>query len=393
MFYFLGTGPCSKSLLLRAFIAKSYLSDLQIQGQSKSEDVHLMEQGLKQIITAQDPVIHCGAGAAPLRFLALRASREKGQFTLTGTEQLFKRPQQELQALLQQLGSAVELIKNSIRIQSKGWKIYGDAITVSSHRSSQFASAILLNSWNFPKDIYISIEGNVSSYAYLQMTVFFLRELGMQIEGDRQEYYIPANQEIKKLIYPAEQDMSCLFAIAACAIGGGQVAIQNWPAHSLQPDFIFPEILQKIGFKIQIAASVLKITKGETLDPIKLNLKNSPDLFPILASLLALANGQSQLHGAKHLQYKESNRIVAMADLIKSIGRQVQILSDGLIIKGYPHIKKSEPILFNPKEDHRLAMAAGVLKRAGFPIKILNPKAVNKSFPNFWQITGINPST
>ena len=392
MFYFLGKGPYSKSLLLRALVTQSYFPTLRIMGASKSDDVLNTKTGLKCIQTGNKQQVFCGSGAAPLRFLALRASRENGYFTLKCTKRLLHRPQEELQSLLQQLGSKVSFKTDSLIIQARGWKFSGDALTVNGERSSQFASALLLNSWNCSQDIYINIEGKMRSHSYFQMTLSFLRQLGMRIEGEYGEYYIPKGQKIKHLTYQIEQDMSCLFAIAACTVKGGQATFKNWPATSLQPDFIFPTILEKIGFQVQQEPFLLKIHGCQTLHPLHLNLDNTPDLFPVLTALCALAKGKSQLTGAKQLQYKESNRITAMADLLKNIGRKTQILEDGLIIYGQPLKEGETPmILFDPKEDHRLAMAAGILKQAGAQIKILNPEVVNKSFPDFWQTTGISP--
>ncbi len=371
---------------------QSYFPTLRIMGASSSDDVLNMKIGLKCIQLGDKRPVSCGNGAAPFRFLALRASRESGCFILKCTKRLLHRPQEELQSLLQQLGSTVTFKEDSLMIKTRGWRISGDALTVNGERSSQFASALLLNSWNFNQDIYINIESKMRSYSYFQMTLDFLRQLGMHIEGESGEYYIPKRQKIKQLIYQPEQDMSCLFAIAACTVKGGQATFQNWPTTSLQPDFIFPTVLEKIGFQVKKQSSLLKIHGGKALRPIHLNLDNTPDLFPVLAALCALAKGKSQLTGAKHLQYKESNRITAMADLLKSVGRKIHILEDGLTIYGQPLTERETPmILFDPKEDHRLAMAAGILKQAGASIKILNPEVVNKSFPNFWQTTGISP--
>ena len=89
-FHFVGQGPCSKSLLLRALIAKSYFPDLKISGDSNCDDVLAIKSGL-QNINSNSPV-HCGNSGAVFRFLALRASRLKGEYVFFGTPRLFKRP-------------------------------------------------------------------------------------------------------------------------------------------------------------------------------------------------------------------------------------------------------------------------------------------------------------
>ena len=411
-FCFLGSGPDSKSLLLRALVVQSYFPRFQIRKNKKfqdCEDVFYMEQALKALF-CEHPLkicnendsktelktINCHHGGAVLRFLALRCAREKMNVTLKGSTSLFRRPMQELKSLLSQLGCEVCMENNCLKIKSYGWHTLGDALHVSGSRSSQFASAVLLNSWKLSYPLFLKIEGNISSFSYLQMTISFLKDLGMHIDEGEKEYHIPAHQEIKKTFYQPEQDMGCLFALSALAAWDGELCITGWPKISLQPDFIFPDILKNMGVNVKQIEDKLKVCgRTKNLKPIEWNMGNCPDLFPVLAVLCSLAEGTSKLYGASHLVYKESNRIQQTADLLKLAGRKTKILKDGLIIEGVP-VKKQEgnnknKILFDPKEDHRLAMAAAVLKKAGFPINILKTEVVNKSFPDFWSLTGIQP--
>ena len=394
-FYFLGKGPFSKSLLLRVLIVQSYFPELQITGDSECDDVCAVKAGLKNL--EDKTVVDCLYGGAVLRFLALRASRKSGNFVLKGALSLFQRPMQELQAVLNQLSCETKLTESSLILTSRGWHLSGDALTVSGSRSSQFASAVLLNSWNLSHDLFVNVEGPIVSSSYFQMTLLLLRSFGMQIIGKDREYCIPAVQKINQLTYQPEPDMSCLFSLAAMTgVGvGGEVVFTDWPKHSLQPDFIFPSILKNMGFQVQQIQQTLKITSGKKLKPIKCDIKNYPDLFPVLSILCALAEGTSHLYGALQLIYKESNRIEQVVKLLRRIGRTIQVLEDGLIIEGRPvsskEFLKESVIHFDPKEDHRMAMAAAVLKKAGLSIQILNPKVVNKSFPKFWSIVGIEP--
>lgn len=392
-FYFLGKGPFSKSLLLRALIVQSYFPDLQIIGDSHCDDVLSMKKGLKNL-RLKVPIEGLQGGAV-LRFLALRASRLSGCFMLKGTSRLFQRPMQELQTILNQLTCEVKWQKDGLILKSSGWHISGDALTISSHCSSQFASAVFLNSWNLKQDLFVSIEGNTVSSSYFQMTLSFLRSLGMKIMGEDREYCIPAGQKITQFTYQPEQDMSCLFSLAAMVVAGGEVVFIDWREQSLQPDFRFPSILQQMGFSIIHSENSLKIIGGKQLKPIHYNLKDCPDLFPVLSVLCAITKGTSHLYGAPQLIYKESNRIEQTAKLLRLIGRTVKILKDGLIIEGKPVVPgeftKKDFISFDPEEDHRMAMAAAVLKKMGWSFQILNPSVVNKSFPGFWFVVNVTP--
>ena len=430
--YFMGKGPDSKSLYLRALLVQSYFPAFQIKQNATDyaicDDVHYMQKALKQLkakikTTTEDrqnkaQVIDCGLSGAVLRFLALRVARESilrvnpTGFMLKGQARLFERPMRELFSILGQLSCEVNFLKNTcgIYIKSMGWRPKGDAITLPIHRSSQFASTVLLNSWLLPFDLYLSIEGNLVSASYLQMTLSFLRSLGMQITSFssenhgsatkntsnnpasasiNKEYFIPAKQKPNTLFYELEQDMGALFALSAMSISGGSVLFKNWPDQSLQPDFVFPSLLQKMGFNVEYVSQHLKVSPGPAIHPITYNIRDCPDLFPILSALCALSTGESRLYGAPHLCHKESHRVQKTAELLTKAGKTVCVLEDGLVISGpIPNKAKFD---FDPAQDHRMAMAGGVLKKAGFPIRILNPEVVNKSFPDFWTLSHLNP--
>ena len=390
-FYFLGKGPFSKSLLLRALIVQSYFPEFKITGDSPCNDVQSMKKGLKDI--TDNRVVGHLQGGAVLRFLALRASRMSGRFVLKGSSRLFQRPIKELKAVLNQLSCETKLEESSFTLESEGWRLSGDALHVSVSRSSQFVSAILLNSFNLNYDLFINLEGQMVSSSYFQMTLSFLHSLGMKISGEGQEYCVPAGQKIHKFVYKPEPDMGCLFAVAAMVITGGAVVFTDWPDQSLQPDFVFPNLLKEMGFMIQKTPQNLEIRGTQNLKPIKYNMQNCPDLFPVLSALCACIEGTSHLYGAPHLVYKESDRIQETADLLGKCGRKVTVLKDGLMIEGRSIGTKSNlsAFSFDPQEDHRMAMAAGLLKKTGMPIRILNPEAVNKSFPDFWSVVNVKP--
>jgi 3-phosphoshikimate 1-carboxyvinyltransferase len=106
---FIGHVPASKSILNRALILQSFERDLKIYGVSDSDDVVKMKAGIKAL--KDQAMIDCGEGGTVLRFLALRASREKGRHKLTGSARLINRPQEELVKILSQLGVTAKFEK------------------------------------------------------------------------------------------------------------------------------------------------------------------------------------------------------------------------------------------------------------------------------------------
>ena len=446
-FYFIGKGPDSKSLLNRAWLVKSYFPHFKIKGQSLCDDIQIIEKAVISLNKKQP--VFCGSSATALRFMALRVSREKGNFVLTGSKQLFARPHQQLTHILSQLGVESFFENNKLMIQSRGWQAHGDALHFSSQTSSQFASAVFLNGFQLERDLFISLEGDPVSLPYLEMTLLFLKNLGMKINGRFPEFHIPKNQKITTEDYTLEPDMSCLFSLACFSALKGKAIFTPWCGNSLQPDSRFPSILEQMGCLVERKNQALQIsppllTNNKTspnssttkenssahlpvhstspvsptdlsthppgthpltavpaLKGIECNLNSSPDLFPSLAVLCALSTNKSRLYGISHLKYKETDRLQATGRLIQQMGRKADISPDELIIQEEQAVSVQKDksvvqdqsakaleknIIFDPKEDHRMAMAGALLSHAGFNISIQNPSCVNKSFPEFWNI-------
>ena len=372
-FSYSGPIPASKSLLNRWLIVQSYTlaGEIVLHGDSQADDVKLMRQALSDFKNGKTE-FNCGAAGTVLRFLALRVSREKGEFVLRGSKRLFERPQQELCKILQQLGAKAEMNseKTYLKITSQGWNIPVPPLEISGAESSQFASAVLLNTIGLEKPLQIKLSEEMVSESYFAMT----QQVMQQAAKSKKNIFI-------------ELDMSSAFAIAALAALSGKCELQNFPRESLQPDFIFVELLKKMGVHVELKSKTLKVSSTQNLEPIEFNLKNAPDLFPLLAVLCAFVEGKSVLFGAPHLKSKESDRIAKTAELIRLCGRKVEEREDGLVIYGSQKKIKMARSTFDPAEDHRLVMAAAMANAGGADIHILNPLVVNKSFPEFLEIT------
>ncbi len=375
-------------MLNRAYLVASYFPELKVTGESAAEDVQLMKAALTAFASGSE--IYAGHAGTVLRFMALRASRQPGRHTIRGERRLFARPQTELLKILRQVGVTAELGEDFLRLESAGWKMQGDTLLIPSDRSSQFASSVLLNAWDLPFDLYVSLGAGRVSEGYWRMSVQMAQNLGMKIDFWDSDFRIPRGQKILGKEIGAEIDMSSAFALAAIAAVGGQATLLDFPQTSLQPDSVFVSILQRMGVPLRLEAGSLKVQRASRLNGVAVNLRSAPDLFPVLAILCALAEGESDLYGAPQLVHKESDRIQRIAEWITKAGRPVVIKEDGLLIRGSEPIRPDAALTLHTDQDHRLAFAAAVLKGAGFPVQIEHPEVVRKSFPEFWSLLGWN---
>lgn len=383
-----GEIPASKSILNRLLVVQSFAPSLTVSGESDADDVVKMRSGLRSLMRGEPA--DCGAAGTTLRFLALRASRLSGVHHLSGSLRLFERPQSELTRLLAQLGCESSLGPQRFTVRGEGWREpIGGEIVVDRSVSSQFASALFLNAWDLPFDLRVRFSGDAVSESYLAMTLELLRRAGMKIDPIDGGLVVRAGSRVTTSSLVAEPDASSAFAVAAVAAARGvECEILNWPADSLQPDAVFPMILREMGCDVS-AGDVLRVSRTGPLHPTEFNLRDAPDLFPVLAVLCSLADGSSRLYGAPHLAHKESDRIAKTAELLKSLGRRVRVQSDGLEIEGSSSRTFPRRFTYATDHDHRLAMAAAVAVAAGADVEILDKRVVEKSFPGFWSAIGL----
>lgn len=384
----------SKSLMNRALILQSYFPELKIQSSSQCDDVVFLKSSLEKM--SSSPELYVGEGGTTLRFLALRVSRIPGRWILKGKPSLFRRPQQGLMSLMNHFGVESRWSEDYVEVISQGWKIPEGVVPIDVDSSSQFATSLLLNVWKLPQSLKFSISSKAHSESYFDLSLKFCRDLGLRIDesvGQNHErvFSIPAGQIPQVSSVSVEIDLSSAFSMACLAALHQTTEIKNFPFHSAQPDREFLNFFKKMGITFYTSGTSLIIEKAKDLVPLKADLKNTPDLFPVLAALCSQIPGRSDLYGAKQLVHKESNRLLKTKELLDHCGIPNELSSDGLQIQGHHDIRNKNEITFEPDQDHRMAMAAAVFKSVGYKIKIKNPEVVEKSFPEFWQQSEIQP--
>lgn len=385
-FQFKGEIPGSKSIFNRALIVRSYFPVLDLHGHSDCDDVRHMREGLQHLRDRNR--VYCGDGGTTLRFLAVRLSRLPGAHTLEGTARLMQRPKKGLLDLLSRLGVQASAKGKELFIATEGWKRSRGPIAVNTNESSQYASALLLNSWLLDYDLEFELFGEKTSESYFLLTLEMVKSLGMRIRKTPHGYLVPAGQRISKLEWTIEADLSSAFTMAAAGALAGEAVITNFPVVSSQPDLAFLEIFKQMKVDFSLVGSELTVRRSPALAAVDWNLSQCPDLFPVLAVLCSQADGSSRLFGAPHLALKESNRIAQVAELFTKIGVSHEVLDDGMVIHGNPQRPQAKSIVFDSDHDHRMVMAASLMKLIGHDVRLQGSEAISKSFPEFWSMIG-----
>ena len=135
-----------------------------------------------------------------------------------------------------------------------------------------------------------------------------------------------------------------------------------------------------MGCRVTRGKDWVKVLGGE-LHGIEVDMNEMPDLVPTLAVTAAFAKGKTVIQNIRHLRFKESDRIQALAVELSRMGIQVKEGEDGLQIEGgKPHGAEIETY-----DDHRMAMSFAIAGLAVPGIKIKGERCVDKSFPGFWE--------
>ncbi len=389
--FFEGSTASSKSMMNRALILKSFSPDLNIQGFSRSQDVLNLEKSLQGIAAQNEFFV--GDGGTSFRFLLARLSRRPGKYLIQGSLRLLSRPHQELFSILKEFGIHCEKKSNGIEVSGQGWSQPQSPVFLNCQESSQYLSALLLAAVDLDFDLKIAVTGEFVSESYFLMTLQMMKQVGIEAFWDGKNLLVPKGQKIKKNSIDIEPDLSSIFTLAAVAVFQGGACFKKFPQQSLQPDASMVGILQMMSCQVFFHGDDLFVLPPKNFSDagfknIEVNLKQAPDLFPVLAALCVFADGVSVLRGAPQLRHKESDRIGKVADLLRKLSVEVTEHEDGISILGKGRNFSAGPITFDVDHDHRLAMMLAVLNSGGCQILANDPAVLEKSLPelqNFLQ--------
>ena len=233
------------------------------------------------------------------------------------------------------------------------------------------------------KDSLLHLTSLLESEGYVALTLAVLEEYGILIKRVKEGYKIPGNQHYRTLgEKTVEGDWSNAAFFLALGVLGGGVEVTGLNKGSLQPDAEILSILEKMGADIEEKTDSI-VSKRSSLDGIQVDLSQCPDLMPIIAVLLSVAKGKSEISGGKRLRLKESDRIAVMAKNLRALGANVVEKDDGLNIIGVENLRGG-PV--EGANDHRIVMAMAVASAISKgPILITDHQAVNKSYPGFFR--------
>ncbi|MEJ2188981.1 MAG: 3-phosphoshikimate 1-carboxyvinyltransferase [Acidobacteriota bacterium] len=310
-----------------------------------------------------------------------------GTCIIDGSRRLRERPLRQLVMPLCELGAIVRTNGGHLPVEVEGRTLDGGAVAVRPEVSSQFVSSLLMAGPLMRSGLRVTVEGQLPSAPYLDLTEDVLCAFGARVEAaaDRRHWRVwPGGLE--PTLYPVEGDWSAAaFFAAAAAVAGGTVELGPLDCASRQGDRAVLHILADGGLSIhQKPGNVVRVS-GPVQEPLRADLAACPDLFPALAVVCAAVRPGSKLSGLDHLRHKESDRLALMADNLHRLGARVRVDGTTFEVEKTMTRVPGAPRRVSAGADHRIAMAMAVAALVAGPLELDEPSCVAKSFPEFWE--------
>ncbi|MEY4497655.1 MAG: hypothetical protein RLZZ364_960 [Actinomycetota bacterium] len=333
--------------------------------------------------------IDVGNAGTVMRFLPPLAALAHGDIEFDGDPRSYERPLGPVIKALEDLGIEIEhegRYSLPMIMKSRG-AIPGGELTIDASASSQFLSALLLVAPSMRDGITVKHSGkSLPSMPHIEMTVQMLRDFGAQVTVDSANNtwrVEPGTLHGVDLVIEPDLSNAAPF-ISLAMVCGGSITIADWPRATTQPGDQLREIFTTMGARVEFVEGGLKVTGGESIHGIDIDLHDVGELTPSIAALAALADSPSHLRGIGHLRLHETDRLAALTTEINGLGGAVVEEETALHITPAPLHKG----VFHTYEDHRLATAGAVIGLVVDGIEVENIATTRKTltdFPGLWS--------
>ena len=362
---------------------------LGVEIDHKDRTVRVNGAGLSGLKEPRKPLDAENSGST-MRMLAGILAGQPFKSTLTGDDSLRRRPMKRVIDPLRQMGAQIDSREGDrAPLEIRGGNLHAIDYTTPIP-SAQVKSAILLA--GLFADGITTVRESVVTRDHTEVA---LREFGANLEGSRGAYRIHPRPKLtgRKLVVPGDLSGGVFLIAAALVAPGSSLMLHNVG--------INPSRAKVIDFFISIGAPlhIVSVTSqnGELIGDV--SVRHAPlkggsiagpqvaemiDELPMLAALGPFTEEGIEIHDAKELRVKESDRIATLAEGLRAMGAQVEEFPDGLRVAGRS-AGKLHGAKIDPHGDHRIAMALSVAALgAEGDTTIRDADCVGVSFPEFF---------
>jgi 3-phosphoshikimate 1-carboxyvinyltransferase len=312
---------------------------------------------------------------------------------LIGDSSLMKRPMERVATPLRQMGARIDTLNGRAPVRIHGGQALHGMHYDMPMASAQVKSAVLL------AGLYADSPTTVVEPAVTRdHTERMLQGFGCEVSAVRGTVTLKPPKQLHacSLEVPGDFSSAAFFMVAGCLAARDVFTIRNVGINPTRTGLL--DILALMGADlrlvnhrtagaepvadIEVRRSDLRgIQVPEELVPLAI------DEFPVLFVAAACANGETVVTGAEELRVKESDRIGVMAEGLRVMGIECEVLSDGMRVHGKSFGTAFSGGRVDSHGDHRIAMSFAVASlRAKSTIEILDVDNVATSFPGFVDV-------
>ncbi len=201
--------------------------------------------------------------------------------------------------------------------------------------------------------------------------------------------------ELGEIEIPGDFSSAAPFIVAGTLLAGSELTIHGVNLNPRRTGLLV--VLERMGANITVfnrrriggePAGDLDIRPSELVGTT-IGAAEVPllvDELPLFALLAVHAHGDSALRGAAELRAKETDRIEAVVDGLRSLGGHIRATPDGFTVRGVPSRIRGGGA-FDSRGDHRIAMLGaitGLVSREG--VEVEGAAAAAVSFPGFYDL-------
>lgn len=337
--------------------------------------------------------LEAGDPAKAIRLLRAFLTYFKGDWIVTGSAEMHKRPVGDVIDLLQKQGINIKYIEREgfppLKIIGKA--IEGNIIRVDAVICSQFITTSLLLAPTLSADDVVEFRNRVISSPYIRQTLRLLRYLGINSNWSKDEILIENDLHGESAMTVESDWLSASYWYQMAAISSkAELTIEGLNPESVQSDAIVKELFEPIGVKTTSTENGVVLSKTKRkLDMFEYDFSNNPHLIPTMVATCVAMQLPFRFSGIEVMNCQEPNRLMALQSQFNRVGAKLKVEKKGvfetLTFDGKSVFPKDVTIEFKPLDDHRVTMALAGLVAKGCQVSLDNPRVVSKSYPSFWD--------
>jgi 3-phosphoshikimate 1-carboxyvinyltransferase len=346
-------------------------------------------RGLGSALHEPEDILDAGNSGTSMRLLGGLVAGQSFLSVITGDASLRSRPMGRIVQPLQAMGARISGRNGDtlapLAISGGGLKGIEYTMPVA---SAQVKSALLLAGLSASGPTVLHQPALSRDH-----TERMLRAMGATVDEDGLALTLhPATLSPVDVVIPSDISSAAFWLVAACCHPDADVTVAGVGINASRTGIL--EALEAMG--ADIALENQREEGGEPVADLHVRscqlrgteiggdmIPRLIDEIPVMAVAACYAEGATVIRDAQELRVKESDRLASTANLLASLGAQVEETHDGLIIQGSGRLNGTT---VTSHGDHRLAMAMAVAGLvADGQMTVEQAESASVSYPSFWD--------